>query len=210
VVARPVVTPPQAVSPTVTSLLRFGFHAQPTVLVLRFSTPLNALRAEDVRNYAIVTLGGSGRGGSRAGHRIGVSLAVYDAATRTVTLYPSERLDVHNLYALTVRGTGARGLTGVTGRPLSGQGAGRPSTDYVARITRQLLEGPASLAAALVNRQRAAALVSAPAVDVLWSLGKLRVKPAQASAVPDPITHFFATSAGRRVAVGVRRPLPLP
>jgi hypothetical protein len=40
-----------AVAPTVASLVRFGFHAQQTSLVLTFSTALNATSAQNVNNY---------------------------------------------------------------------------------------------------------------------------------------------------------------
>jgi len=114
---------------------RFGFHAQPTILVLSFSTPLDAARAQDVNNYRLVTLGGAGRDGSRVGRPIGVLSAVYDPSALTVTLRPAERLDIHNAYRLTVKGTAPDGLAGPSGVPL-----GR---DFVGLISRSTLEGPA-------------------------------------------------------------------
>ena len=128
-------TPPTADSPPLMIVRRFGFHAQPTILVLSFSTPLDAARAQDVNNYRLVTLGGAGRDGSRVGRPIGVLSAVYDPSALTVTLRPAERLDVHNAYRLTVKGTAPDGLAGPSGVPL-----GR---DFVGLISRSTLEGPA-------------------------------------------------------------------
>jgi CSLREA domain-containing protein len=59
-----VVSPPPTIAPTVVSLHRFGYHMQPTTLVLTFSTALDAASATDVSNYRITTLGGHGRRGS--------------------------------------------------------------------------------------------------------------------------------------------------
>lgn len=114
---------------------RYGYHAQPTILVLSFSTPLDQARAQDVRNYQIVTLGGPGRGGSLHGHRIAVRAATYDPTTLTVTLYPAERLDIHNRYLLSVNMTASGGLTGPTGGRLGG--------DFGAVISRSTLVGSA-------------------------------------------------------------------
>jgi hypothetical protein len=129
-------------SPKVVSLLRFGFHDQPTSLVLTFSSALDATLAQNVNNYQIVTLGGPGKFGNLIGHVTLVSAAVYDPATFTVTLFPVQKLDIHNFYQLTVNGTTPGGLTGVTGVPLAGQG-GVPGTNYVAEISIDTLAGPA-------------------------------------------------------------------
>ncbi len=161
----PPVTPPTVnAPPPVIILRRFGFHAQPTILVLSFGTPLDPSRAQDVSNYRIVTLGGPGRGGLRVGRSIGVLTAVYDPLALSVTLRPAERLDVHNFYQLTVKGTAPAGLAGPTGVPL-----GR---DFVELISRSTLDGPAptSLHGALSRRVEhppVVALVSARGVDAL-------------------------------------------
>ena len=89
-------------APTVVSLLRFGFHAQPTTLVLTFSSALNATSAQNINNYQIMTSSGAD---------IPVSSAVYDAATFTVTLSPSQLLSLHTFYQLTVIGMPPTGLT---------------------------------------------------------------------------------------------------
>jgi uncharacterized repeat protein (TIGR01451 family)/CSLREA domain-containing protein len=122
-----VVVPPVTESdgPTVQSLQRFGFHFQPTILVLTFNEPLDRARAEFTGNYRIV---------GPAGGYIPVDAAVYDVATRSVTLYPAQRLNVHYPYQLTVVGTGPHGLTDTSGRSLDGARTGRPGSNYHATV----------------------------------------------------------------------------
>src|SRR5207253_2712344 len=83
-------------APTVVAVQRTGFHAQPTRLVLSFSSPLDPARAQDVSNYMIV--GPLGQG-------IGVDEALYDPSDQTVTLSPHRSLNLHSHYLLTVNGT---------------------------------------------------------------------------------------------------------
>ncbi len=134
--------PSIVLAPSVTGLVRTGIHRQPTTLVLTFTGPLDPTRAQNVASYAIETLGGPGRGGSLVGHVIVLSAAVYDPATLSVTLFPVERLDIHNQYRLLILGTGPLGLTGVTGILLDGKGDGAPGSDFTATISMNTLEGP--------------------------------------------------------------------
>jgi autotransporter-associated beta strand protein len=135
-----------APSPTVDSLKRFGFHMHPTSLVLTFSSALDPTPAEDVNNYQIVTMGGRGRNGDLVGHVTPVRAAVYDPASLTVTLYPSQRLDFHNVYRLTVDGGTPKGLMGATGVPLDSQGTGTPGRDDVMTLTWRNLVLPSAQA----------------------------------------------------------------
>jgi hypothetical protein len=144
-----------AAPPTVVSLQRFGFHDQPTSLVLTFTTALDATSAQNVNNYQIVNMGGPGRGGNLVGQIIPVVTAIYDATALTVTLFPADRLDIHNDYQLTVNGTAPGGLTGVTGVPLAGQG-GVTGSNYVANITIDTLAGASPETLAQVRHLEAA------------------------------------------------------
>ena len=160
---KPPGTPPTVEITTTITIGRLGYHAQPTTLVLSFGSPLDPARALDVRNYRVVSLGGPGRGGSRVGHVIGILSAVYDPVALTVTLRPAERLDVHNAYRLTVKGTGPTGLAGATGLPLG--------LDFAGSITRSTLVGPApGFAQATIRHGEAhptaARRVTAKGVDV--------------------------------------------
>jgi hypothetical protein len=129
-------------APTVVTVQRFGFHMQPTSVVLTFSSALDATFAENVSNYHFVTLGGYGKDANLIGHVTPVRAAVYDPATFTVTLYTAQRLNIHNLYRLTVNGTTPRSLKGATGMPLAGEGQ-EAGTNYIKVISGKLLAGPA-------------------------------------------------------------------
>ena len=110
-VASAVVTIRTATPPAVISLARYGFHTQPTSFVLGFNTPLVASAAEDVANYQIVEIG---PGGSISAPIL-IAAAVYDAATDTVTLYPSRLVYLYADYVLTVNGTAPYGLISTSG-----------------------------------------------------------------------------------------------
>jgi virginiamycin B lyase len=118
----------RATGPVVTSVHRFGFHARPTLLVLTFDRPLNPGRAQDPGNYRIVELGEPRR-------EIRVGAAVYDAAARTVTLSPVRRLNLHDLFRLTVNGTGPGGLTDTSGNLLDGRNNGDSGSNFVTIVT---------------------------------------------------------------------------
>ncbi len=123
-----------AAAPTVVSLVRYGFHMQPTSLVLTFSTALDPASAQNVANYQIM---------SSEGTLIPVSSAVYNASAMTVTLSPSQLLNIHDVYQLTVNGMPPNGLTSSTGVALDGAGNGTSGTNYVTTISGQNLAGPA-------------------------------------------------------------------
>jgi uncharacterized repeat protein (TIGR01451 family) len=115
--------------PTVTSLKRFGFHARPTILVLVFDEPLDPASAQNHHDYRIVTVRGSHRA-------IRIKSALCDAATGTVTLRPVHRLNLHNLFRLTVVGPGTSELTGSSDRlPDSPDTAGHPTSSFVTIIS---------------------------------------------------------------------------
>jgi hypothetical protein len=125
----------QTDGPQVTSVQRYGFHAQWTYLVIHFNGPLMAASAEDVANYKIVGPGG---------HRIKVTSAVYDPSTNRVTLKPADRINIHHRYWLTIEGTRTAGLTNPAGLFLDGAGSGQSGSDYVTSITWRNLAGRAS------------------------------------------------------------------
>ncbi len=133
-VGTPTPLAPEA-SPMVLSVQRFGIHAQPTRLVLRFSAPLDPARAQDPSSYRIIGPGG---------RAIAVDSAVYDAAARSVTLHPHTRLDVHRRYRLTAYGTGPRALAGTSGVLLDGTRTGRPGSDFATIVDRSVLVLPDS------------------------------------------------------------------
>jgi hypothetical protein len=171
-----VVSPVTAVPPTVTMFQRFGFHAQPTILVLTFSEALAPGPAENVNNYTIMLASGHAPTGVPVGGTIAVARAVYNPTTHTVELDPAHRLNVHDVFQLTVNGMTPSGLTGATGLPLAGAG-NKAGTNYVAPITFKTLAGPASAAPALALAPLIEGLrsVSPDAVDHLAVAGQLAV-----------------------------------
>jgi CSLREA domain-containing protein len=116
------VNPAVKIAPTIVSLKRFGIHMQPTVLVLKFSTGLDPTRAQDVRNYRII---------DPAGHPVGIDSAVYDPETDSVTLKPSQRIDLHHNYHVTINGTGPDGLANVSDTLMDGDGDGKSGSNFV-------------------------------------------------------------------------------
>ena len=120
--------------PQVTSVKRYGFHSQPTYLVINFNGPLAPSQAQTTSNYQIVG----------AGHRIRVVSAFYDGANDSVILSLAKRLNIRTTYRLTVNGTAPSGLTNPDGVFLDGAGTGEPGTNYVTSITSRNLAGSAS------------------------------------------------------------------
>jgi uncharacterized repeat protein (TIGR03803 family) len=119
-----VVTPVDG--PHVTNVQRFGFHAQPTILVLQFNEALDPTRAQNVANYQIV---------GPNGVPVAITSAVYDATADTVSLSPKTRLDLHKIYTLTVNGTGAQGVSDPSGNLLDGANNGMPGSNFVTTVT---------------------------------------------------------------------------
>ena len=114
--------------PTVTNLQRFGVHLEPTTIVLTFSEPMDANRAGTLANYTLVA---TSHGRDRV---IRLLVANYDAVARTVTLVPSQSLNLHLVYRLTVNGRSPNGLTNTSGVLLDGNGDGNPGGNYVADL----------------------------------------------------------------------------
>jgi hypothetical protein len=114
----------------VTNVQRFGVHHQPTLITLTFNTPLNPISATNVAQYALF-----GPIGSKHPKLIPIKSASYDPATQTVTLHPSQPLNVHLTYELIVAG-----LVNTTGAVLKGND-GVPGDAYVANVNRSTLSG---------------------------------------------------------------------
>ena len=128
-------------APTVVSLVRFGYHEQPTLLRLTFSTPMDPVRADDVHNYVFVMVIPCGNGEVRYSRPIPIVSAQYDAASQSVTLRMGVHVNVYHLYQLVVRGTVGIGLTSASGVPLAGKGR-VPGTDFVGDVTIRTIVGP--------------------------------------------------------------------
>jgi virginiamycin B lyase len=128
-----IVAPAPGDGPTVVNLVRLGFHAEPTTLVLSFDKPLDLFRAQDLGNYKIVQV---------HGRPVPIGLVGYDPTDHTVTIFPRQRLNLHRSYRLTVVGTAPGGLTDTSGNLLDGALTGHPGSDYVATVTSRNLRLP--------------------------------------------------------------------
>jgi virginiamycin B lyase len=113
----------------VMSMHRMGFHGQPTTLVLGFGAPVDPGWAQNLHNYRLVLLSGSHR-------TIRIKSASYDAATRTVTLRPVHRLNLHHLFRLNLAGPGTSGLTSPSDDLTDGpKTTGDPASSFVTIIS---------------------------------------------------------------------------
>ncbi len=131
------VVPPAVDGPTVVAVKRFGIHMQPTALELSFNDGLDPTSAQDLSNYKIVGPGG---------HSVRVGSALFDAATNTVTLEPTRRINLHHTYRLTVIGSGPHGVTNTEGIPLDGANSGEPGSNYRGTLTwRNVVWAPGDL-----------------------------------------------------------------
>jgi len=100
--------------------------------VVTFSTGLDSARAEDLANYTLTAIGPGGR----PGPGVRLDSAIYDPASRSVTIRVHGPLDPRLSYRLTVDGRSGHGLRSPEGFRLAGVGAGRAGTDSSTIIPR--------------------------------------------------------------------------
>ncbi len=143
-IAQIVIVAPSPISqqgPTVVSLARYGYHEQPTYLVIYFDGSLDPSSSQTASNYKVV--GPIKRPGA---HKpIIVTSAKYDAANDTVTLAFKRRFNLHYHYRLIIKGTGPSGITNTANIPLNATAATEPGRNDVVRFGPKILAGPASL-----------------------------------------------------------------
>jgi CSLREA domain-containing protein len=123
------VTVPATVAPTVVSLKRYGIHKQPTVLTITFSAAMDPARVQNHNNYEIIRPCGRPV-------RIRHSVA-YDPATKTVTLLPRRRINLHRTYWVEVMGAGAGRVADSHDVPLDGAGDGKAGSNYISPLDRR-------------------------------------------------------------------------
>jgi streptogramin lyase len=116
----------------VVKLSRYGFGAQPTLLVLTFDEPLNPVQARKLSNYRLT---------GPLGDRIPIAAVSYQADSRTVTLWVGRRLPLRYDYRLTVNGASPGALRDLAGNVLDGNGDGLPGSNYSVIVNRRLLAG---------------------------------------------------------------------
>jgi hypothetical protein len=130
---------PTTDGPHVTSLSRFGFHWQPTVLVIGFDQALDPATAQNVANYLVFGPVFSAHGPNSFDP---VLSATYNAAARTVTLTFLSRLDIHRVFRLTINGSTPTGVSSAEGVLLDGANTGHPGSNYTVLFSRNILVGP--------------------------------------------------------------------
>ncbi len=77
--------------PTAVGIGRIGLHHQQTQIVVTYSGAVDPVLAENPHDYTVIT---------RAGKKIPIVSATYNAATNSVTLIPAHRLNVHHHFVL--------------------------------------------------------------------------------------------------------------
>jgi hypothetical protein len=138
--------------PQVTSVARFGFHAQPTFLVVDFNMALDPASAQHASNYSVV---------GPNGHKFKVKAAVYNPTTHAVTLDFSQQLVLRKSYRFTINGTTSSGVKNSVGVLLDGASSGEPGSNFVTTITQDNLAGSAKQRpVAAVLRAKAERLVA--------------------------------------------------
>jgi hypothetical protein len=140
-------------APTVQALQRIGFHAQPTQVVLTFTGHLDPGTTANLVNYHILSPGRDGGFGTRDDRTIAIASATYDPATKTVTLTPKHRLNLHRRYMLILNGSTPTGISDVSGNLLDGNGDGKPGGDYVATLRGFGLDRPGVPFGRLIREQ---------------------------------------------------------
>ncbi len=121
--------------PEVTSVVRYGYHSQPTYLVVYFNMALDPTSAQLASNYTVV---------AASGKEFKVKSARYNPKTDAVTLAFSRRLYLFTFDNFTINGTTATGVKNAAGLLLDGANTGTPGSDYVTTIAPYALRGSAS------------------------------------------------------------------
>ena len=116
--------------PRVVRLQRFGVRLQPTRIVLTFDEPMNPYFAQLTGNYVFRPVI-RGRVQTKPRQAIRVASAVYNSVAQTVTLTAAKRLNLNQVYQLTVNGSAPQALTNLSGVLLDGKGKGIAGTNLV-------------------------------------------------------------------------------
>ena len=129
---------------------RFGYHIQPTILVLNFAEPLNPASATNRSNYTILAAGPDGVFGTSDDRSIALKRVSYSAGPHAVSLTPVVRLPLNKTFRLIVNGSAPSGLTNTTGQFIDGDSNGSPGGNFVTTISRTSLAGTTIAAVAVV------------------------------------------------------------
>jgi hypothetical protein len=137
----------EVVGPRVIQLQRLGRCLEPTRLVLTFDQTLNRVSAQRLRNYRLLACGPDREFGTADDVAVPLTGARYRAAGNKVVLRAACPLGLQQRFRLITNGSKARGIRGVNGAYLDGQGDGHAGTDYVRIFNRSILVTRKNLAA---------------------------------------------------------------
>jgi uncharacterized repeat protein (TIGR01451 family) len=125
---------PSTVGPVVDSVTPEVLGPVITSIVVGFTKELDPTRAQDPRNYALVSAGADGRLGTRDDVKIPIISATYTSGVRLVTLVPAQPLAANGLYRLSISGQPPGGILDTDGHLLSGDSTGRPGGTFTTRF----------------------------------------------------------------------------
>ncbi len=127
-----------ASAPTITNLVRNGYHNQPAEFIVTFSGPLSPTSAQDLSNYTLIATGRGGQLGSAYDRVIPLQSAAYSPSSNAVILSAGRPLALRQYYGLMVRGND-NGLLSLSGTPIDGNADGQPGGDYFRRFGPEIL-----------------------------------------------------------------------
>src|SRR5262249_24879130 len=131
-------------APTLVNLQRFGFHTDPTFLVVTYSEPVDTATALDRANYIVRGLGRDGRFGTRDDLIFPIGSLGLGPAPNSVVLLMKSRLYAYVPYQLTINGTTPGAVADRAGNRLDGNHDGKARGNLVRRFGRSAIAGTAS------------------------------------------------------------------
>ena len=131
--------------PTVTRVVRYGFHNQATLLVVSYSEAIAPDTATNLGNYRVTISPRDHIFGNADDRTVAISRAFYNEATHQVTLRLARRLGANRPFRLSVFGNQG-GITDTAGTLLDGDKNGTPGGTSNTVVRRSSIVGPATAA----------------------------------------------------------------
>jgi choice-of-anchor C domain-containing protein len=133
------------IPPTAVGLQCVAVPLHSTGLMVSFSQPMDAARAENPANYRVVWAGRDHRLGTADDRVIPIRSARYDAASWSIKLRFKRLQPLHRTLWLTVNGASQGGLTNASGTPLAGAGTAGQVGAQAIRLNLPALQRPTRL-----------------------------------------------------------------
>lgn len=135
--------PAPMLAPAAATVRRFGYHIQPTILVLNFSQPLDPTSAANPSHYKIIAAGPDGFLGTSDDRFVPLKRVKFSSGPNAVSITSAVRLPLNRTFGLVVIGTGPNALLTTSGQPIDGNSDGLPGGDFVTTISRTSVAGTA-------------------------------------------------------------------